>query len=93
VADNSGAVQVWDLATARVRVTYQDSSPVTFLAFGAGGTALAVARMNGRTQLWHPETVDAPHAVTQLCRAVGRGLTPEEIHRYLPSAPSVHACS
>ena len=101
VADESGAVRVWDLATARVRATYQGQSAVTFLAFGADGAALAfgadgaalaVAWTNGRTQLWHPETVDAAHAVVRICRAVGRDLTPDEVHRYLPGAPSARAC-
>ncbi|WP_433893753.1 helix-turn-helix domain-containing protein [Streptomyces sp. CA-111067] len=94
VGHDDGTVHVWDLATARVRTTYDDGGgQVTFLAFSPDGTVLATGGAAGRTRLWRAGSPGPAQAIAQICRAVGRDLTPDELARYLPGHPAVRTCS
>ena len=51
-----GTVQLWDVATAETRFTFQGfTDGATSLAFGALGYALAVGTGSGQVELWDPE--------------------------------------
>lgn len=92
VGDSGGTVRVWDLPTARVRTTYDGLSFLTLLAFSPDGSVMAISDTDGRTQLWHTETPDPAHAIAQICRAVGRNLTEDELNRYLPHQSPARTC-
>lgn len=102
VGDTGGTVRIWDLTTAHVRATYHDhdgSGHVSLLAFSPDGTFMAsgesvedTGRYSGRTRLWHTSFPDPAHAIAQICRAVGRNLTEDELNQYLPDRPASPIC-
>ncbi|MES5823372.1 helix-turn-helix domain-containing protein [Streptomyces sp. RG80] len=85
-ASSVRGVQLWDLATSRIRTTLPTRSLAT-VAFSPDGRTLAVAT-DGSVGLWNVDLPDPARAIRHICESVDARLTPEERSRYLhdPSA-------
>ncbi|NEB03868.1 helix-turn-helix domain-containing protein [Streptomyces sp. SID13726] len=83
-------VQLWDLATGRIRATLPGPAHAR-VSFGPDGHVLVVGA-GGSVALWDVDLPDLAHAVRGVCEAVGRDLTPGERSRYLGDQSAGTGC-
>ncbi|WP_206797863.1 PD40 domain-containing protein [Amycolatopsis sp. MtRt-6] len=84
-------VTLWDTArrTITARLTGH-TQRIHAVAFSPDGNTLATAGSDQTLILWD---VDPGQAITHLCTAAIRDLTPDEWRQYLPFAPYAHTCT
>jgi WD40 repeat protein len=97
-ASGARGVQLWDLATSRIRITLPTRS-LAVVAFSPDGHTLAIGT-GSSVGLWNVDLPDPARAIRNICEAVDTTLTPLEKSRYLhdqsaetgcqPAARSVH---
>lgn len=82
---NDRTVRLWDVATSRslARLTGH-SDTVSSVAFSPDNRTLASGSADKTTRLWNASLPEPTAAIKQICKAVGRDLTPEERTAYLP---------
>ncbi|MCC8242825.1 WD40 repeat domain-containing protein [Saccharothrix luteola] len=85
------AIALWDVSrrTTTARLTGH-TQRVHAIAFSPDGHHLATAGADQNLILWD---VDPERAITHVCAAAGRDLTPDEWRRYLPSTPYARTCA
>ncbi|MDN3260439.1 trypsin-like peptidase domain-containing protein [Streptomyces sp. CSDS2] len=88
--DGEGMVRVWDTATrSTVETIRADNSLV---AFGSVNGNLVTGGLDRTVRLWDVAPPEPDDAITQICRAVARDLTPQERSVYLPEESSGRVC-
>ncbi|MFJ9447952.1 trypsin-like peptidase domain-containing protein [Kitasatospora sp. NPDC101235] len=92
-AAEDGKVRLWDPTTGAVRSTFTGNlGPVYALAFGPDGHTLATAGGDGKVRLWDVLVPGPDTAITRICQALHRNITPEEQAAYLPEWSTHSIC-
>ncbi|WP_328544985.1 hypothetical protein [Streptomyces europaeiscabiei] len=90
VASSARGVQLWDLATSRIRITLPTRS-LAPVAFSPDGRTLAIGT-GSSVALWKVNLPDPARAIRNICGAVGTTLTPLERSRYLHDQSTETGC-
>ncbi|MGW7513083.1 nSTAND1 domain-containing NTPase [Streptomyces massasporeus] len=87
------SAQLWDIASGFLLHTFRHSSLVQEVAFRSDGRILTTADIDGTTQVWEADLPGPSQAITRICRAVARNLTPDEWSAYAPKSSSSRVCT
>ncbi|MFJ2925629.1 trypsin-like peptidase domain-containing protein [Streptomyces massasporeus] len=87
------SAQLWDITTGFLLHTFRHSSLVQEVAFRPDGRILTTAAIDSTTQVWEADLPGPSQAITRICRAVARNLTPDEWSAYAPKSSSSRVCT
>ncbi|MGW0585303.1 WD40 repeat domain-containing protein [Streptomyces sp. NPDC002920] len=85
--------RLWNVASGKTLITLLGYSDAVFwLAFSPDGHTLATASADFTVRLWSTTLPRPEAALANICRTVGRDLTPQERTAYLPGQSNDPVC-